>query len=190
MSAPSDQPQPEPQSPGFGAWMGSLWGYTILRFGMFFALWGLLLLVGLGGMIAALLALVLSIPLSLVLLAGPRNRVARNVEARITAARSASGQPLPLDTRDLSTSIGQWVLEKGEPLHLMDAQSDNTFQVQKSVMALGLRTVFAVPIAYDGHRYGVLYLDNQRMVDANPAGLRTLAKVGELVGAFLSRQPG
>lgn len=70
------------------AWMGSLWGYTILRFGMFFALWGILLLVGLGGLLAPLLALVLSIPLSLVLLAGPRNRIAQQIEARVAASRA------------------------------------------------------------------------------------------------------
>jgi hypothetical protein len=76
------------QAPGFLGWIGSLWGYTILRFGMFFVLWGLLLLVGLGGLFAALVALVLSIPLSLVLLAGPRARVAENVERRVEAARA------------------------------------------------------------------------------------------------------
>jgi hypothetical protein len=76
--------------------MGSMWGYTILRFGMFFALWGLLLLVGLGGLLAAALALVLSIPLSLVLLAGPRRRVADNVERRVEAHRAARSE---LDSR-------------------------------------------------------------------------------------------
>ena len=75
--------------PSFANWMGSLWGYTILRFGMFFALWGLLLLVGLEGLFAALVALALSVPLSLVLLAGPRARVAQNVEQRIEASRAA-----------------------------------------------------------------------------------------------------
>jgi hypothetical protein len=69
--------------------MGSLWGYTLLRFGMFFALWGILLLVGLDGFLAAIVALVLSIPLSLVLLAGPRNRVAQQIEARVAASRAA-----------------------------------------------------------------------------------------------------
>ncbi len=77
------------QAPGFAAWMGSLWGYTILRFGMFFALWGLLVLVGLGGLLAPLIALVLSIPLSLVLLARPRARLADNIERRMEATRSA-----------------------------------------------------------------------------------------------------
>jgi hypothetical protein len=75
--------------PSFANWMGSLWGYTILRFGMFFALWGLLVLVGLRGLFAALIALLLSVPLSLVLLAGPRNRVANNIEQRIESHRTS-----------------------------------------------------------------------------------------------------
>jgi hypothetical protein len=78
-----------PQLPGFVAWMGSLWGYTLLRFGMFFALWGILVLVGLGGLVAAFIALVLSIPLSLVLLARPRARVAHNIEVRVERARAS-----------------------------------------------------------------------------------------------------
>ena len=84
-----DEQRDERQIPTFVNWMGSLWGYTLLRFGMFFALWGLLELVGLHGLFAALLALVLSVPLSLVLLAGPRARVAAKVEQRIEASRAA-----------------------------------------------------------------------------------------------------
>ena len=79
----------EPRTaPSFANWMGSLWGYTILRFGMFFALWGILVLAGLEGLFAALLAVALSVPLSLVLLRGPRNRVALQIEARVNAARA------------------------------------------------------------------------------------------------------
>jgi hypothetical protein len=85
----ANEPQQPAGPPRFIGWMGSLWGYTILRFAMFFALWGILLLVGLGGFLAPLLALVLSVPLSLVLLAGPRNRVAQQIEARMAASRAA-----------------------------------------------------------------------------------------------------
>jgi O-antigen ligase len=80
------------QRPSFANWMGSLWLYTILRFAMFFALWGLVLLAGLGGLFAAFLALVLSVPLSLVLLARPRARVAANLEQRVNAHRAARTQ--------------------------------------------------------------------------------------------------
>jgi len=91
-SAALPDPDPPPESPrsspSFGRWMGALWLYTILRFGMFFALWGLLLLIGLGGFLAPALALVLSIPLSFVLLARPRAALARNVEARMELRRA------------------------------------------------------------------------------------------------------
>jgi O-antigen ligase len=72
----------------YGSWMRSMWLFTVLRFGLFFALWGLLVLVGLHGFFAALVALVLSVPLSFVLLARPRQAFARQLEARL-AARTA-----------------------------------------------------------------------------------------------------
>ena len=104
--------------PSFANWMGSLWGYTILRFGMFFALWGLLLLVGMEGLFAALVALVLSVPLSLVLLAGPRARVAQNVEQRIEASRAARRD---LDQRLDPSQDG----DLDEPVDLSKGQHDD-----------------------------------------------------------------
>jgi hypothetical protein len=68
--------------------MGSMWLYTVLRFALFFALWGILLLIGLGGILALGGALVLSVPLSLVLLAAPRRRFAATIEARVEAHRA------------------------------------------------------------------------------------------------------
>ncbi len=89
MTEPAPSEPPTPPGPSFTAWMGSLWGYTLLRFAMFFALWAILVLVGLAALFAALVALVLSVPLSLVLLSGPRARVAEQVERRVEAARAA-----------------------------------------------------------------------------------------------------
>jgi O-antigen ligase len=76
-----------PAEPSFAGWMGSMWLYTILRFGLFFALWGILVLVGLRGFVAPVVALVLSVPLSFVLLARPRARFAQQLEARVNARR-------------------------------------------------------------------------------------------------------
>jgi O-antigen ligase len=67
--------------------MGSMWLYTLLRFGMLLVLWGVLYLAGLGGLLALLLAAVLSVPLSFVLLARPRARLAANIEQRVNAHR-------------------------------------------------------------------------------------------------------
>ena len=66
-----------------------MWLYSILRFGLFFALWGLMELVGLHGLFAAFVGLVLSIPLGLVLLQRPRSAVAGNIESRLDARRRA-----------------------------------------------------------------------------------------------------
>ncbi len=92
MSAVSDEQTPQPKAatePHFGRWMGSMWLYTALRFGLFFALWGILVLVGFSGLFAALLALVLSVPLSLVLLRKPRNAFTAQLQARVDARNAA-----------------------------------------------------------------------------------------------------
>lgn len=65
-----------------------MWLYTILRFGLFFALWGILELVGVHGYLAPILALVLSVPLSFVLLARPRAAFTRQLEARLDQRRT------------------------------------------------------------------------------------------------------
>jgi hypothetical protein len=71
--------------------MGSMWLYTLLRYGLFFVLWAILYLVGVRGMsgfLAPLLALALSVPLSFVLLARPRAAFAHELELRIAARRA------------------------------------------------------------------------------------------------------
>jgi hypothetical protein len=65
--------------------MGSMWLYTLLRFGLFFALWGILVLLGVHGFLAPVLALVLSVPLSFVLLAKPRAAFSAQLQARLDA---------------------------------------------------------------------------------------------------------
>ena len=84
----TDREQAPAQTSTFGSWMGSMWLYTILRFGLFFLLWWLVVLAGLHGFVAAVVALVLSVPLSFVLLAVPRARFAANIEARLNARRA------------------------------------------------------------------------------------------------------
>jgi Protein of unknown function (DUF4229) len=71
--------------PSPGQTLGAMWLYTVLRFGLFLALWGLLWLARVPGLLAATIALVLSIPLSYILLRKQRDRLAANLEARVTA---------------------------------------------------------------------------------------------------------
>jgi hypothetical protein len=78
--------------PRFGRWMGSMWLYTVLRFGLFFALWGVVYLLGLRGLLAPTVALILSVPLSYVLLAKPRAAFAAQIEARVNAHRASRAE--------------------------------------------------------------------------------------------------
>jgi hypothetical protein len=70
-----------------GRTLGAMWLYSGLRFGLFFALWGLLYLFGVPALLGALIAVVLSVPLSIVLLAKPRAAMAANLEERMNHRR-------------------------------------------------------------------------------------------------------
>ncbi len=78
----------QPRSPSPGQTLGAMWLYTVLRFGLFLALWGLLFLARVPPLLAATIALVLSIPLSYILLRKQRDRLAANLEARVTARQA------------------------------------------------------------------------------------------------------
>jgi O-antigen ligase len=67
--------------------LGAMWLYSLLRFGLFFILWGLLWVARVPGLLAAVIALLLSVPLSFVLLRKQRERMARNLEQRVDARR-------------------------------------------------------------------------------------------------------
>lgn len=66
-----------------------MWLYTLLRVALFLVLWGLVWLVGVrDGLWSAVVALVLSIPLSYVLLARPRAAFSAQIEQRLEAQRA------------------------------------------------------------------------------------------------------
>ena len=74
-----------PVAPTPGQSLGAMWLYTLLRFGLFFVLWGLLWVARVPGFLAAVIALLLSVPLSFVLLRKQRDRLAQNLEQRVNA---------------------------------------------------------------------------------------------------------
>jgi UPF0716 family protein affecting phage T7 exclusion len=82
----------EPKAPSAGASLRAMWLYSLLRFGVFFAIWAVLWLVRVPGFLAAVIAVVLSIPLSFVLLNKQRQRLADNLEQRVEARKARSEQ--------------------------------------------------------------------------------------------------
>jgi GAF domain-containing protein len=105
----------------------------------------------------------------------------------IAAGCHRDGQVLDVAQQHASASAGRWVFDRGEPLHLLDAQDDEIFANAQSVMALGLQTIVAAPISHAGERLGVLYLDDRRLAERDTAVLGVLVRLGELLGAFLVR---
>ena len=83
-----EHPRERAGAPTPGQTLGAMWLYTVLRFGLFLALWGLLWLARVPGLLAATIAVVLSIPLSYILLRKQRARLAANLEARVTARQA------------------------------------------------------------------------------------------------------
>jgi UPF0716 family protein affecting phage T7 exclusion len=80
--------QSSPNGPTAVQSLGAMWVYTALRFGLFFVLWGLLWVARVPGFLAAVIALVLSVPLSYVLLRKQRAQLAANLEQRIDARKA------------------------------------------------------------------------------------------------------
>ena len=91
-AARPDEPAGQRAKPTAGQTLGAMWLYTLLRFGLFLVLWGLLWLARVPGLLAGLIAVVLSVPLSYVLLRRQRERVAANLEQRITARQARQQQ--------------------------------------------------------------------------------------------------
>ena len=109
-------------------------------------------------------------------------------ELTCRSAFDKAGRALALAEQAPSQSACRWVYEHGEPLHLHDALTSETFSAQRSVMALGLRTIHAVPVTHGGKTIGVLYLDDQRVGREDPEVMRSLGRLGAMVGALLTRR--
>ncbi|MEP6851133.1 MAG: DUF4229 domain-containing protein [bacterium] len=80
------------------------WTYTLLRVALFGVLFVILWVSGLVGLLAAAIALALSVPLSYVLLARPREALAEEMRLRVTE-RQARGHSLDADLAGPSADV-------------------------------------------------------------------------------------
>ena len=90
---PAGPDGPPPARPSAGQTLAAMWLYTLLRYGLFALLWFLLWLARVPWLLAGLIALVLSVPLSYILLRRQREKMAENLEQRVLA-RQAKQQEL------------------------------------------------------------------------------------------------
>ncbi|MDB5100891.1 MAG: hypothetical protein JWM80_5312, partial [Cyanobacteria bacterium RYN_339] len=88
-----------------------------------------------------------------------------------------------------SRSIAERALFSATPLYVVDAGADDAWRGQASVLALGLRTVLALPLAAGDRLLGVLYADRE---DPEPllaeADVALLAALAAATAALLAAQ--
>jgi adenylate cyclase len=77
-------------------------------------------------------------------------RVARNWEQESIQANEAT-----------SRTIVQSVIKSGEPIVTTNAQEDQRFSQQDSIIALNLRSILCVPLKVKNNMIGVIYADNR-----------------------------
>ncbi|MDB5100471.1 MAG: two component, sigma54 specific, transcriptional regulator, Fis family, partial [Cyanobacteria bacterium RYN_339] len=107
-------------------------------------------------------------------------------ELQTRVAFDRAGHVLPAAEQAPSQSAVRWVYEQAQALHLHDALTAEGFSGKQSVMALGLRTIHAVPVTHAGQVLGVLYLDDKRVGTEDPHVMEALKRLGTMVGARLS----
>ncbi len=79
----------------------------------------------------------------------------------VAVARNLDREQLDRSHLKFSRAIAEQVLRSGEPVLTDNAQADERFQSQRSVHAMGLRSVVCVPAMAPEGILGALYLDNR-----------------------------
>ncbi len=91
------------------------------------------------------------------------------------------------DLSAISKSVAEKVLASGKSVTTLDAREDTVFNQMASVLALNLRSILGVPIAFRGRVLGVLYLSHRLRAaafDDNTA--RTIEAFADQVGLALT----
>ena len=71
-----------------------------------------------------------------------------------------NGDSLPDEDLKISNSIANEVVRTGKPVFASDAQADERFAKQQSILELHLRSIMCVPLKVKERILGVVYLDN------------------------------
>ncbi len=83
-----------------------------------------------------------------------------NGKLNIKTAHNIQKDKMAEDEVKLSTSISNKVVRTGEPVFSSDAQADERFAKQESILELHLRSIMCVPLKVKDRIIGVAYLDN------------------------------
>jgi adenylate cyclase len=84
-------------------------------------------------------------------------------ELKIVAARNWEQETLSEGDIVFSRGVVRDALERGEPVLTINAQGDDRFQGNESVLIHDLRSIVCIPLAVHERAIGVLYADNRSM---------------------------
>jgi class 3 adenylate cyclase/GAF domain-containing protein len=79
----------------------------------------------------------------------------------VRMARNMSQETLDAASLDISRSIVRRVAETGEPIVTLNAQEDERFSSQHSIVSYKLRSILCAPLKIKGRTIGVIYADNR-----------------------------
>jgi len=81
-------------------------------------------------------------------------------ELQVKAVYNLCREDMVQDEFKISTSIAREVARTGRSIYSSDAQNDDRFAQQQSVIELHLRSIMCVPVKVKDRIFGVCYLDN------------------------------
>lgn len=85
-----------------------------------------------------------------------------NGEMEVRMARNLSQETLEqAESLEISRSIVRQVAETGEPVVTLNAQEDDRFSAQHSIVSYKLRSILCAPLKSKGRTIGVIYADNR-----------------------------
>lgn len=85
-----------------------------------------------------------------------------NGKLEVKMARNLSGETLDeITSLEISRSIVRQVAESGEAIVTINAQEDERFASQDSIVSYKLRSILCAPLKIKGETIGVLYADNR-----------------------------
>jgi adenylate cyclase len=76
-------------------------------------------------------------------------------------ARNWERASLSLSEQEISRTIVQRVVSRGEAVVTTNAQADPRFDQQASIVAYNLRSILCIPLKLKGELTGVIYADNR-----------------------------
>jgi len=82
-------------------------------------------------------------------------------QVAVKTARNINREEIQSPEFDISHSIVRQTMQSGVPLILTNAQEDERFRQQQSVMSLSLRSVLCLPFKIRDRVLGAIYLDNR-----------------------------